>query len=64
MGYYIRKCPNCGKDVNVKSWSEEGLGEVEYHLTCSCGYFEHYAYGHEESGVIDKKAECDRRNGK
>ena len=49
MNETIIKCPRCGAECKKTSWSEYGIGEVEYSFDCKyCGYYENFAYGQGE----------------
>lgn len=49
------KCKICGRKLHYQSWTECGVGMVEYHKSCDyCGYCEYWAYGYLELGTGSK----------
>lgn len=48
------ECPVCGKKHEVKYWSEEPVGTVEFHMYCDrCGYFADMCYSKVYEGIFE-----------
>lgn len=49
------KCPVCGKEHNVTTYSEYPFGIIEYHFYCDkCTYFADMCYSPVYEGITDK----------
>lgn len=54
MGIVKMTCPVCAKEHDVLSWSEYGIGTVEFHMYCDrCGYFAEKCYSPVYEGICE-----------